>query len=53
MMQYIRELWLWLGEHQAAAITVMVLVAVLIALAMVTEYDLIGALRQLGETVGQ
>lgn len=52
-MQYMRELWLWLGEHQTAAIVVMVLVALLVGLAMVTEYDLIGALRQLGEMAGQ
>lgn len=52
-MNPIRELWCWLGDHQAAAITVMVLVAVLIALAMVIEYDMIGALRQLGELMGQ
>lgn len=40
-MQYVRELWLWLGEHQTAAIVVIVGVFVLVVL------------RQLGEMVGQ
>ena len=53
MMQYVREFWLWLGQHQTAAIVVIVAVAVLIAWSMAINYDLVGALRQLGGLVGQ
>lgn len=37
MMQYVRELWLWLGEHQTAAIVVIVGVFLLVAWSMVGQ----------------
>lgn len=53
MMIYIRELWLWFGQHPRLVALVLTLVALVVAVAIVWQYDLFGAMGRLRELVGQ